>query len=115
VNPFEPTGVPLCEAWEIEPGTVRRIEHGGQAYAVFNVAGSFHITDDTCTHGFASLSEGQLVGHAITCPWHGGEFDVRSGAPLAPPCTQALRVYRCRVDGDMVLAWFEESTDGESR
>ena len=84
---------------------MRRIDHNGRAYAVFNVAGAYHVSDDTCTHGFASLSEGELAGHVITCPWHGGAFDVRTGAALAPPCTDPLRVHRCRVEGDMLVAW----------
>lgn len=105
MNDIETAGAPLCEAWEVEPGTVQRVDRQGRAYAVFNVAGTYHVTDDTCTHGFASLSEGQLLGHVISCPWHGGEFDVRSGEPVTPPCTDALRVYRCRVEGDTVLAW----------
>jgi nitrite reductase/ring-hydroxylating ferredoxin subunit len=95
----------LCLIGDVEPGAVRRVDVDGQAYAVFNVDGVFHVTDDTCTHGFASLSEGLLLGHVITCPWHGGEFDVRSGTPVASPCIDPLRVHRCRVEGDAVVAW----------
>lgn len=93
---------PLCEGWVVEPGTIRRVDKNGRAYAVFNVAGEFHVTDDTCTHGFASLSEGTLDGHIVTCPWHGGEFDVRSGKPVSPPCTAALRVYPCHLVDEAV-------------
>lgn len=95
--------VPLCEDWSVEPGTVRRVQVQGRPLAVYNVAGAFHATDDTCTHGFASLSEGTLVGHVITCPWHGGAFDVRSGAPVAAPCTEPLAVHTCQLRDGMVL------------
>jgi nitrite reductase/ring-hydroxylating ferredoxin subunit len=107
----EASGTPLCAAADVKPGTVRRIDKDGCAYAVFNVDGVYHVSDDTCTHGFASLSEGLLLGHVITCPWHGGEFDVRNGAPLASPCTEPLRVHRCRVEGDTVLAWLQETRE----
>jgi nitrite reductase/ring-hydroxylating ferredoxin subunit len=91
-------GAPLCEAWAVEPGTVRRVDRQGRSYAVFNVDGAYYVTDDTCTHGFASLSEGMLDGHVVTCPWHGGEFDVRDGRALSPPCTDPLRVHPCRLE-----------------
>jgi nitrite reductase/ring-hydroxylating ferredoxin subunit len=96
---------PLCEDWSIEPGSARRVELGGRRLAVYNVGGTFHATDDTCTHGFASLSEGSLEGHVITCPWHGGAFDVRTGQPVAPPCTEAVAAHRCELRDGMV--WIE--------
>lgn len=109
MNEVEAAGAPLCEAWEVEPGSIRRVDKDGRAYAVFNVGGEYHVTDDTCTHGFASLSEGVLDGHVVTCPWHGGEFDVRSGAPVSPPCTDSLRVHPCRLDGGVVWAWLQDN------
>ncbi len=108
MNEVETTGAPLCEGLEVEPGTIRRVDKDGRAYAVFNVDGEYHVTDDTCTHGFASLSEGMLDGHIVTCPWHGGEFDVRSGEPVSPPCTDALRVHPCRLDGGVVWVFLQD-------
>lgn len=58
-------GVPPCEGHEVEPGTIRRVERKGHTYAVFNVGGRFHVTDDTCTRGFASLSNGMLDGDVV--------------------------------------------------
>jgi nitrite reductase/ring-hydroxylating ferredoxin subunit len=95
-------GAPLCEAWEVEPGTGRRVDRQGRSYAVFNVDGTYHVTDDTCTHGFASLSEGTLEGHVVICPWHGGEFDLRDGRAVSLPCTAPLRVYPCRLEDGVV-------------
>jgi nitrite reductase/ring-hydroxylating ferredoxin subunit len=95
----------LCEDWAVEPGTMRRIVVQGRRLNVCNVAGRFHVIDDTCTHGFASLSEGTLEGHVVTCPWHGGAFDVRTGQPVAAPCTEALAVHACEVREGLV--WVE--------
>jgi nitrite reductase/ring-hydroxylating ferredoxin subunit len=94
--------VGLCRADAVPPGQAQRVLVGAQAVAVFNVGGRFHVTDDTCTHGFSSLSEGELDGCIVTCVWHGGQFDVTTGAALAPPCTAPLNVYRCAVrDGEV--------------
>lgn len=94
----------LCEDWAVEPGKARRVVVKGRSLAVFNVGGEFHVTDDTCTHGFASLAEGTLDGGVVTCPWHGGAFDVRSGAPVAAPCTEPLATYPCRTHDEGVWA-----------
>lgn len=72
--------------------------------ALVRLADEFFVIDDLCTHGAASLSEGDIVGGEIECPYHGGRFDIRSGAVTALPCTRALRVYPVRVEHDQVYA-----------
>lgn len=104
MNALQPAYEFLCEDWAVEPGKARRVVVKERAFAVFNVAGEFHVTDDTCTHGFASLADGTLEGHVITCPWHGGAFDVRTGVPLAAPCTTALATYPCQARSEGVWA-----------
>ncbi len=98
--------IPVCKLNEVAPGEVRKIEVEGRApIAVFNVEGSYYCTDDTCTHGGASLTEdGHLLDETIECSWHGGMFDVRSGEPTGAPCTEALKTYKVEIDGDTVYA-----------
>jgi nitrite reductase/ring-hydroxylating ferredoxin subunit len=67
-------------------GGALKVETEGLEVAVFNVEGVFYVTDDTCTHGPGSLSEGYLEGHRIECDFHNGAFDVRTGEVVAPPC-----------------------------
>jgi nitrite reductase/ring-hydroxylating ferredoxin subunit len=85
---------------EIPVGTVVAVDIGGTPIAVANVDGAFYAFDDTCTHEQCSLAEGDLVGTTVTCMCHGAEFDVRTGAVLAPPALRPVKVYRTRVDGD---------------
>lgn len=100
--------VSLCPSSAVLPGRSLRVLVGAQAVAVFNVEGRFHVTDDTCTHGFSSLSEGDLDGCIVTCLWHGGQFDVTTGAAIGPPCTAPLNVYRCALrDGEVLADLFE--------
>ena len=69
--------------------------------AVFNVAGSFCATQAKCTHRQGPLSEGKLDGSTVTCPWHGAQFNVCTGAVLRGPATQPLKTYRVVVEGDI--------------
>lgn len=91
-------------AADVPPGAARRyMVPGRRPLAVFNVDGAYLVTDDRCTHGMASLSEGFLEGDVVECPWHGGAFNVRTGAPAAPPCTEPIRVYRATVEDGVVV------------
>jgi len=69
--------------------------------AVFNVAGSFCATQAKCTHRQGPLNEGKLHGSTLTCPWHGAQFNVGTGAVLRGPAVQALKTYRVVVEGEI--------------
>lgn len=71
--------------------------------ALFQRDGEYFVTDDICSHGAASLSEGELVDYEILCPHHHGGFDIRSGAPTRAPCVVALRSYVVRVDDGVLF------------
>ena len=63
----------LCGQSEIPAGGVKRIDvEGMPPLAVFNLEGEIFVTDDICTHGYASLSEGVIDGDVVECPLHGG-------------------------------------------
>lgn len=95
----------LCRVEDVPEGEVRRFKVDGRPpLAVFNVAGSFFVTDDLCTHGMASLAEGFVEDGIVECPWHGGAFDVRTGAAVRHPCEIALRCYAVEVRDGAVYA-----------
>ena len=92
--------VTVGSAGDVPGGEVRAFDVNGDPVAVVNVDGSFYAFGDLCTHRQCSLAEGTLEGTTVTCPCHGSEFDVRTGAVLAPPAVQPVRSYRVRVEGD---------------
>jgi nitrite reductase (NADH) small subunit len=47
--------------------------------ALFNVGGQFFALDGVCPHQGGPLGKGCLTGTVVTCPWHGWQFDVRTG------------------------------------
>ena len=72
-----------------------------QRIALFNVAGKIHAIDDTCPHAGAPLSEGQLNGCVVTCPWHAIRFDVTSGR-VPGQSDDSLAVYPTFINGDQI-------------
>ena len=101
----------LCKLAEIGTGTARQIEvreASPEPFALFHLAAGLHLTEDTCTHGFASLSQGEVRGQRVYCPLHGGAFDVSTGEPCELPCTLPIKRYRVWVEGEAVLSDFTE-------
>jgi nitrite reductase/ring-hydroxylating ferredoxin subunit len=94
-----PDFVRAARVEEIPPGTARLIEVSGKEIALFNVAGTFHAIDNTCTHVGGPLCEGEIDGAEVTCPWHGAVFDVTSGQVLGPPAAESVARYNVRVEG----------------
>jgi nitrite reductase/ring-hydroxylating ferredoxin subunit len=59
--------------------------------------------DDTCTHAGCSLSDGDLEGTTVTCPCHGSQFDVTSGAVIRGPAERPVRSRAVTLSGDRLL------------
>ena len=98
-----PTRIELCNTAEVEPGAALRVERGDLTLAVFNVEGEFFVTDDACTHGPGSLSEGDVDGEVIECNFHNGQFNIKTGEVVAPPCMIPVKTYRTVVDDGKVF------------
>jgi 3-phenylpropionate/trans-cinnamate dioxygenase ferredoxin subunit len=91
--------VKVAKTDEINPGQARLIDVKGKRIALFNIDGDFFAIDNMCTHEEASLAEGEVSGHEVTCPLHGARFDVRTGEVLGPPAYDDVASYAVRVVG----------------
>lgn len=98
-----PARITLCRIADVAEGTVIRVERGELVLAVYNVGGEYFVTDDMCTHGPGSLSEGYLEDDVIECNFHGGQFNVRTGQVAGPPCMIPIKSYKAVIDGDSVM------------
>ena len=95
--------IELCRTTDVENGGARKVETRGLALAVFNVEGEFFVTDDACTHGPGSLADGHLNGDVVECNFHGGQFNVRTGEVVSPPCMVPVKTYPVTVKDGRVL------------
>ena len=102
--------ITVCKVSEVVEGRGHRAEVAEIGpVAVFLLAGQYYVIDDTCTHGAASLSDGEVFGDEIECPFHQGAFNIRSGAPTARPCTKALKTYPVHLRGEQVCIALDSS------
>jgi nitrite reductase/ring-hydroxylating ferredoxin subunit len=98
---------------EILPGGRKLVEVKGRAIVIFNVGGEYFALNNRCPHKGGSLCQGRLTGlvesvepgsyrysrrgEIIRCPWHGWEFDIRTGRSRCDPQTLRARNYAVSV------------------
>jgi nitrite reductase/ring-hydroxylating ferredoxin subunit len=102
-----PDRVSLCSAADVAEGCALRVEAGGLVLAVFNIDGTFYVTDDNCTHGPGSLSEGTIEGDVVECNFHMGQFNIRTGEVVSPPCMIPVKTYPAMVEQGQVFIEIE--------
>ena len=124
----------VARADEIAPGERKLVSVRGRDVVVFNVKGEYFALLDRCPHQGGSLCRGKLVGlvesdepgryryhrsgEIIRCPWHGWEFDLRTGKSWCDPARTWARSYSSSVqpggrvvEGPYVAETFEVSVD----
>lgn len=104
----------VARADEIPPGTRKIVEIAGRSIGVFNVGGEFFALRNRCPHqggplcigplgGFvSSTGPGEYVvsrrGEILRCPWHGWEFDIRTGQSWFDPRRVRVRGYEVTIE-----------------
>jgi 3-phenylpropionate/trans-cinnamate dioxygenase ferredoxin subunit len=99
---------------EIPPGGRKLVEIAGRSIGVFNVGGEFYALRNTCPHQGGPLCQGRLTGFVMArvpgeysytrqgeilrCPWHGWEFDVKTGQSWVDPVQTRVRAYPVTVE-----------------
>ncbi|MEL7098699.1 MAG: Rieske 2Fe-2S domain-containing protein [Pseudomonadota bacterium] len=73
----------------------------GDRVATFLLDGQLSAIANACAHQNGPLGEGRIVDCLVTCPWHGFQYDVRTGRSPAP-FTETVPTYRLRANGNTV-------------
>jgi nitrite reductase/ring-hydroxylating ferredoxin subunit len=99
----------VAAARDVPPGSRKLISVQGRQIVVFNVGGEYFALLNRCPHQGGSLCDGELVGlvsasapgqyvysragEIIRCPWHGWEFDLRTGQSRCEPGRLRTRTF----------------------
>jgi 3-phenylpropionate/trans-cinnamate dioxygenase ferredoxin subunit len=105
-NPDQLEYVTVASTSELPNGQRLLLDVGGEAIAVFNIAGRYFAIADVCSHDDGPVGEGHVEGTQIECPRHGAHFDLESGRALSPPAVVDIAAYPVRVVGDEIQVGF---------
>ena len=126
----------VAPASEIAPGTCKIVTIAGRSIGVFNVKDEFFALINRCPHEGAALSYGHVLGcfeskhpgeyqltrlgEMLRCPWHGWEFDIKTGQSWCHPESVKARTYKVEVmpgealaKGPFVAETVQVKVDGE--
>jgi nitrite reductase/ring-hydroxylating ferredoxin subunit len=108
------SGYPVARTSEIADGERLIVTVRGHSIGVFNVDGEYFALLNRCPHQHAELCKGILQGNVasdrpgelrfdsgtrlLRCPWHGWEFDIRTGRSYFDPKRTRVRSYPTSVE-----------------
>ncbi|TIP92850.1 MAG: Rieske (2Fe-2S) protein, partial [Mesorhizobium sp.] len=98
---------------EIPPGARKLVTVAGRPIVIFNLDGNFFGLFNRCPHNGGSLADGIVTGlvrstepgtytycrrgEVVRCPWHGWEFDIRTGQSFCRPGDLKARQFNIEV------------------
>ena len=95
--------VKVGQAGDFPPGSKKKVQVGLEDVLVANVAGKIYAVSNKCTHRGGSLDEGEIEGTVVTCPLHGGQFEITTGKVLRPPPSKDEDCFEVQVQGPDLL------------
>jgi nitrite reductase/ring-hydroxylating ferredoxin subunit len=95
--------IKVAETDDLADGELMVVEVDDEPVCLAKVDGAVYAFTDNCTHISGPLNEGELDGEVLTCPWHGAQFNVRTGKVLRGPARQDIQTYPVRVEGNSIL------------
>jgi 3-phenylpropionate/trans-cinnamate dioxygenase ferredoxin subunit len=109
----------VARAGDIPDGERRIVTVRGREIALFNLGGAFFALVNRCPHEGAPLGLGLRVGlsesdrpgcyshsrpgELLRCPWHGWEFDIRTGQSWCEPSRLKAKAYAATRESGAAL------------
>jgi len=104
----------VAKADEIKPGTRKVVEVEGREIGLFNIGGEYFALSNRCPHEAGPMCAGKITGIVLSdgpgnyrieregefvrCPWHGWEFDIRTGQSWCDPKSTKVRSFQVKVE-----------------
>ncbi|MBO0765791.1 MAG: Rieske (2Fe-2S) protein [Hyphomicrobiaceae bacterium] len=104
----------LAKVSEVKPGAPKIVTAMGRQIGLFNVGGEYFALANRCPHMGAELCKGWIVGlvqsdapgeyrvtrpgEFLRCPWHGWEFDIKTGQSWCDPKSVKARNFKVQVE-----------------
>lgn len=89
---------------ELKVDQMKLLRVNGRRVVLARTESGYVAFDDHCSHRGGSLADGIVIGGIVQCPWHGSQFDCRTGEVKAGPAAERIATYRASErNGDVVL------------
>ncbi len=93
----------VCPSGDLKDSEPRGIQVDGRSVVLLKIKDEVHAFSGTCPHRGGPLSAGFVNGQCIVCPWHGWEFDLKSGMYKGAPGV-GIDIYPAKLEDGYVVA-----------
>jgi nitrite reductase (NADH) small subunit len=83
------------------PNEAKEFPCGDKTVCVAHVNGEISAMDNVCLHRGGPLGQGVISGGKVVCPWHGWEWDPKTGEAGMPGAK--IAVYPVKIEGGELL------------
>jgi uncharacterized membrane protein/nitrite reductase/ring-hydroxylating ferredoxin subunit len=85
--------IELQDLDKLEVNQMKLLHVGDKRVVIGRTESGFAAFDDHCTHRGGSLADGAMICGTVQCPWHGSQFDVKTGGIKAGPAKELIKTY----------------------
>jgi nitrite reductase/ring-hydroxylating ferredoxin subunit/uncharacterized membrane protein len=83
---------------ELKTNQMMLIHVNNKRIVIGKIEGGYVAFDDHCTHRGGTLADGTMICGTVQCPWHGSQFDCRTGAVKAGPAKEPIQTYALKEE-----------------
>jgi apoptosis-inducing factor 3 len=94
--------VTVARVGDILPDKTLTVQINGQLVVLANVDGTMYAFGGLCSHADGPLGKGKLRGNVVECPFHGGQFEVKTGKAVMLPATDDIPTFAVLIEGDEI-------------
>jgi 3-phenylpropionate/trans-cinnamate dioxygenase ferredoxin subunit len=110
----------VARALDVAPGQCKIVTVNGREIGVFNLNGEYFALANRCPHEGGPLCQGSIIPliqsdgpgqyrltrhkEFLRCPWHGWEFEIRTGQSWCDPKSTRARQFEVKVESGETLA-----------
>lgn len=107
---------PVCNQSELADGQMLLAQVGTDRVVVGRCSEGLFAFSDRCTHRGGPLSDGALIGCTVQCPWHGSQFDIRTGRVVSGPAEEKVDVHQIEVrEGEVYIKMQPKPVESKPR
>lgn len=88
---------------ELKVNQMKLLHVNGERIVLARTENEYLAFSDHCTHRGGSLAGGSMICGTVQCPWHGSQFDIKTGQCTAGPATENIRTYDVEISGNEVF------------
>jgi NADPH-dependent 2,4-dienoyl-CoA reductase/sulfur reductase-like enzyme/nitrite reductase/ring-hydroxylating ferredoxin subunit len=94
----------VAQEKELKEGIPVAVTLDEKKIMLVRIKGKIHACGNECSHYGAPLTDGLLLDHVVTCPWHNARFDVTTAKMVSAPGLNDLPSYETKVkDGEVYV------------